>query len=502
MLKDGDTAATRERFLRRLTGKGVPAAEALRIGIERRKVLEAGGLLLAPGAAYLERDLHQHLERLRAAAPGFALSKDLRVREAVEAAERDARLPLTEEQRTAVRVLLQQRVGLLQGGAGTGKTTSMRVLVAAWRRLGGRVEAMALSGKAASKLAQSTSMDALTIAQALKRLHERAELEEAGEIGPSDDGPARGDGAPMRRLPRFTPGTLLLIDEASMVDVSSLRRLVQHVPGGASLLLVGDVAQLPPIGLGQVFHDLVHAEEGVVELTRTLRQDEGNPLRDVAAAIRAGRAPALPRFSGAAAGVQLEECAARDVEARLAAVRARLAVEAPADDILVVAARNSTVRSVCRGEMARRQAEGATGVRVGPLCAWVAEGDPVVMGANHYRFGLSNGQLGRVVGLDPLEVAWDGEGDACAVDDSCKADIMSAWAVTCHKSQGSEAARVAVALDSTTMLTRQWLYTSVTRARRQAVLVGPRELLDAAVARLSGRMTGFALLARGGTGSA
>jgi exodeoxyribonuclease V alpha subunit len=494
LLKEGNTAAAPSEFLRRLALKRVPAEEALRVGLERRKTLKFRDLLLAPGAAYLEGDLYNHLERLRAATTAWSLAAEHRARRAIEVAERETGLTLTEEQRIAASVLLQERVGLLQGGAGTGKTTSMRVLVAAWAKLHGPVEAAALSGKAALRLAQSTGMDVLTIAQVLQRLAERAELEAQGRIGPSDAGPVDERSNVKKRLPRFTPQTLLLIDEASMVDVSNLRRLLHYLPDGAGLLLVGDVAQLPPIGFGQVYHDLVRAGRGVAELTRPLRQAKGNPLLDVAAAIRAGHTPALPAFGGAAAGVQIVECSLMDVPLQLGAVRARLAREAAADEVFVLAARNSTVRAVCHAEMARRQAEGAEGVRLGPLCPWIAIGDPIIMAANHYKHGLANGQLGRVVSLDPITVLWDSEHAPRVVHEDYRADVLSAWAITCHKSQGSDAARVVVALDSKTMLTRQWLYTAVTRARTQAVLVGPREMIAQAVARVAERTTGFAEL--------
>jgi exodeoxyribonuclease V alpha subunit len=271
----------------------------LAIGLERRRVLEdrhAEHLLLAPGAAYLERDLYNQIERLRTAARPWNLAKDEQIGKAVAAAERQTKLSLTDEQRMAVRVLLQQGVACLQGGAGTGKTTSMRVLVTAWNLLGGRVEAAALSGKAALRLAQCTGMDVLTIAQVLKRSDERARLEASGAVLPEQEGETGSDGKVNKRLPRFTPETLVLLDESSMVDLANLRKLILKLPPGARLLLIGDAAQLPPIGLGQVFHDMVHAADGVVELTRTLRQAVGNPLLDAASDIRAGRVPSLPRF--------------------------------------------------------------------------------------------------------------------------------------------------------------------------------------------------------------
>ncbi|WP_198383348.1 ATP-dependent RecD-like DNA helicase [Roseomonas sp. KE2513] len=496
ILRTGSTAATRDDLLARLGRKRVPAGEALQIGLERRRVVQGRGILHAPGAAYLERDLHAHLQRLRSASPGWSMAREDRLRAAVNNAECETGLDLTDEQRLAICVLLQQPVALLQGGAGTGKTTSMRVLVAAWERLGGRVEAAALAGKAALKLRLSTGLNVMTIARLLKRLETS---EDFGVHRPHGGGVTRGDDNQNSRLPEFTGDTLLLLDEASMVDLPNLRRLLLKMPTGASLLLVGDVAQLPPVGLGQVFHDLVHSGVGLVELTRVLRQAGGNPLLEVAAEIRAGRSPDLPCYKGAEAGVQIAECRVEEVPARLGAVRRELSADG--SEVLTLAALQNTVRAVCFGEMSRRQEEGAAGVRIGPLCAWAAVGDPVIMTTNHYRFGLANGQLGRVTSLEPLKIAWEGEDWDQEVLGEYAVDIASAWSITGHKSQGSEAARVVIGLDSKAMLTRQWLYTAVTRARHQAVLVGPRELAAEAVARLAQRTTGFTGLLGEATGS-
>jgi exodeoxyribonuclease V alpha subunit len=328
----------------------------------------------------------------------------------------------------------------------------MRVLVAAAKIMARRVESAALSGKAALKLAQASQLDALTIAQVIKRLKLRDELEAEGRLDPNDDYLRDDDGIPTRRLPRFTSETTLLLDEASMVDVASLHRLLGRLPDGAGLLLAGDFSQLPPVGIGQVYHDLVAAQHGVVELTQILRQAGGNPLLDVAAAIRSGQVPALPKFAGATSGVQFHECALTDVADQLGVVRCRLAREVPQDDLLILSARKTTVASVCHGEMVRRQTEGVMGVRLGPLCAWISVGDPVMMAANHYKYGLANGQLGRVTSIDPVQVQWDGFGQSLKMEEDYRADVISAWAITCHKSQGSEAHRVLIALDSKYLL--------------------------------------------------
>ena len=425
-------------------------------------------------------------------------------------AERVAGLSLTHEQRLAVAVLLRQHVGLLQGGAGVGKTTTVKVLVAAWRARGGHVEMAALSGKAALRLSRSVGEEARTIARLIGGLDRRAELVDSGRLIEAPDGDRWAESRKRRRAPgaagdepfppKLTPGTMLVLDEASMVDLGSLHDLARRMPDGSRLILVGDHAQLPPVGLGQCYHDLVEAGRGVAVLTRVLRQAEGNPLLDVALAIREGREPDLPAFTGTAPGVQLVDCQLADVAARLRATRDRLRRETPGGEVLLLGGLQSTVKAINWAEVARRQSEGAQGVRLGPLCPWVSVGDPVIMCRNHYKFGLMNGEMGVLTGLDPVEVAWGTDGSARALEDECRADVQLAWAITGHRSQGSEAPRVVVALDSEAMLTRHWLYTAVTRAAEQAVLVGPREMMARAVRRANRRVTGFSLIA-GGAGS-
>ena len=508
LLAEGHTAATPEEVRRRLTRKGVASAQALAAGIARGKLLPLGSLLRAPGAARLETALQQHLQRLRTANGPYDVMADLRALNLVHQAEAATRLTLTDEQRLAVSVLLREHVALLQGGAGVGKTTAVKVLVAAWRDAGGRVEMAALSGKAALRLSMAVGEGAMTIARLIAGLDRRAELVAAGKLVETSEGDrwakdlthtsARGPSEDEIGCADFPPkldaSTMLILDEASMIDLGSLYDLVRRMPDGSRLVQIGDRFQLPPIGLGQCFHDLVEAGKGVAELTRVLRQADDNPLLNVASAIREGREPELPPFAGPATGAHLAECALPAVEERVRAIRDRLLQDRPGDEVLVVAGLRATVAGINRAEMARRQSQGAEGIRLGPLCPWISVGDPVIMCRNHYKFGLMNGETGIVASLEPVEIAWGSGGRSTPVKDEYRADIQPAWAITAHRSQGSEAARVVVALDSKAMLTRQWLYTAITRATKQSILVGPRALLRTAVSRASQRVTGFSLM--------
>ena len=123
-------------------------------------------------------------------------------------------------------------------------------------------------------------------------------------------------------------------------------------------------------------------------------------------------------------------------------------------------------------------------------------GDPVVCTRNRYADGLFNGLLGRVVEIDHMgdvHIHWDGESCPRPLDKAAGADIELAYAITCHRAQGSAAAGVIVMVENSPLVTREWLYTAITRARETVVLVATREDLQKAVGRRSRRLTGFKL---------
>ena len=140
---------------------------------------------------------------------------------------------------------------------------------------------------------------------------------------------------------------------------------------------------------------------------------------------------------------------------------------------------------------------GAPTRRLGPL-ATVAVADPVVMTANRYQDGLFNGLLGVVTAIDgpSIEVLWDGEEEPRSVPAEAEGDVELAYAITCHKAQGSSAHAVVVVVEDSRLVTREWLYTAITRGKDLVLLVGDDEALSAAIGRRTQRTTGFVLPAR------
>lgn len=317
---------------------------------------------------------------------------------------------------------------------------------------------------------------ARTMARTLGELRQRREAEEAGRTPP-------------HHLADMRPNTLLILDEASMIDTATLHEIISAMPNGARLLMVGDHGQLPPVGFGQVFHDLVADGKHVANLTTVLRQANDNPIPSTAALIRQGITPPIPSFDGSGSGIFIQECDQSEIIKQVIAVRGALDRGAKDDEVLVCAALKRTVSAI--NDYQSTTDPGAERVRINSS-TWVSLGDPVICLRNHYRDALYNGLLGTVCEISSdLVVRWDGEDEPRAVPSDILTDLDLAHAVTCHKAQGSSTRRVIVPLEGTRLLTREWLYTAVTRATEQVVLIGPRAALAAAVQRRSARLTGF-----------
>lgn len=470
-LRDGHTALTRAKLEALVKRTGVAARVAVDVSIEHRRTIAIDDdLLVAPGASYLEKLVAAGIARLKSGLPHVAWRGELPA----------GKLVLNDDQAGALESFRDRCFGILQGGAGVGKTTTMRALCDWHAASGGRVVQATISGKAALRLSRSTGRLAMTIARLVSGLEKRQALEERGEFAPD-------------HLPRIDRETLVVVDEASMVDLVSWRKLIEFVPTGARLILVGDVAQLPPVGLGRVYHDLVDEASGVATLSTVMRQASDNPIVAVSALVRNGDVPVLSPFGGADRGVFHAACAQVDTAATAIRIYRDLASSTAKEDLLMVAGRRDTCAGIAKTMQAFRQSEGADGLRLGPLAAWVAVSDPVIATTNRYDEALMNGQLGWVEALDPLRIRFDGETEGREVSSSARLELASGWCLTVHRAQGSEAKRVIVILDAPTLITREWLYTAVTRGVEQVVLVGTREMIAAAVGRREERITGFGI---------
>lgn len=476
LLAKGDTAASEKVFTASIP-RGVSASAALKAGLSHSAILKRGELLRAPGAAWLEDDLAQRLRKI-AARPSSIVRIPIEVTSTIRGIELSLSYQLTEEQRQSVCQILNRPLSILQGGAGTGKTSTLKVLVEAWEHFGGEVVMCAVAGKAALQMSRSTSSKtqprlAFTIARLINLIQGGSALAKQGKSIP-------------KSWPTFSETTLLVIDEASMVDTASLHQLVELLPLGAHIVLVGDNGQLPPVGIGSVFHDLVKDGRYVSNLSAVLRQATDSPIPHIATKIRTGEVPDLPPLSGKGKGVFLYECVPADITKSVPQIWVKLGSDT--SDI-ICAVLKASVRAFNSFISSSHKSQA---VRLGPL-VWIAPGDPVVCTRNRYKEGLFNGMLGVVDTIrdDGPYIIWDGEDEPRKISSEAASELELAYAITCHKAQGSSARRVIVPLEDCELLTREWLYTAITRATEQVILVGPQSALTAAVNRRTSRITGF-----------
>jgi exodeoxyribonuclease V alpha subunit len=487
LIATGATAISEDDFRRHLAEKlrAPPDApvlgRALDLALARKAVLRGpDGLLRAPGCAMMENVV---AERLRAMATEPAPVGLRGLLEDVDC------LPgtLSADQAEAVRKALSAGFAVVGGGAGTGKTFVMRTVCDLWERAGGKLALAAIAGKAALRLSRSTGRLARTVFRTLAELDEREAIEAKLGAGEIDEAERAKLETKLRSLAFLTSDTLVVIDEASMVDLPSIFGLLRRMPLGGRLLLVGDERQLPPVGFGLLFHCIVTDPAVTATLTTVHRQSSASAIPTVAGALRRREMPDLLPFSDpAAAGVTIAVASGREAIAdRVVALRTAFSADA---DVMVVTPVNDTACGV--GGLNRRLHDEYLRTRNlqelrGPVGDLFSPGEPVLHLTNDYRRGLFNGSLGTVRRIDRTEhsltAVFDGEEHVFAAEDLI--DLALGYALTCHRAQGSEADHVIVALPDSRLLDPSWIYTAVTRARRSVVIVGEEIILRNALKR-------------------
>lgn len=381
--------------------------------------------------------------------------------------EKDTKL--SDHQDEAVKTAIINKVTVLTGGPGTGKTTTLRWLL---NRLdeGGFSYALASpTGRAAKRVSEATGRPAKTI-------HRLLEFNPGEGFGRNDDHQLDVD--------------MVIIDEASMLDLTLANNLLKAVPVDSHLLLVGDIDQLPSVGAGDVLADLIDSGvTAVVRLEFIFRQAAGSLIVANAHRINQGKMPFTPKDATdffLFTKQDPEETAELLVDIVKNRIPGRFGLDS-LDDIQVLSpmyqgqagVNNLNLRlqeqlNSPGGKMERRL--GGRTFRVG---------DKVMQTVNNYDKNVFNGDIGRVTSIDPVDqtmgVNIDG---APVVYDFMEVDeLVHAYAITVHKSQGSEYRCVVIPLltQHYLLLQRNLLYTAVTRAKELVVLVGTRQAIGIAI---------------------
>ncbi len=438
-----------------------------------------------------ERKIAEVVKRLNSVPSGLPVIK---VGAAITWAQEKAGFEFHELQRAALHNALSHKLSILTGGPGTGKTTILRALVEILKAKKARVHLAAPTGRAAQRLAETTGGYASTIHRLLKF--------EGTKMGFTVN-----ESAPLAT-------DFLIVDEASMLDSRLAAALLQAVPVRAHLVLVGDVDQLPSVGAGNVLKDLIAVGGGmpsprsdlrgegippplipVTRLAVVYRQKEQSLIVTVAHAINGGDNSPPPIVSEVAkaqawsdlnfiAASSPEDCLAKITELCTKFIPQHFKWFHPVNDVQVLAPMHKGVAGVGNLNASLQAAlngstpltAGGRGPGIKTVSGEFRPGDKLIQLRNNYDKDLFNGDIGQVLSTDGVKgtLTADFDGAKHTFERGEFGDLALAYAISIHKSQGSEYPIVIVPLLKAhfVMLQRNLIYTAITRGRKKVFIVG------------------------------
>ncbi|MEO7598851.1 MAG: ATP-dependent RecD-like DNA helicase [Opitutus sp.] len=427
--------------------------------------LPGSGFIQLPHNDRHERKIADVVTRLTRAGSGLP---PIKADAAVEWAEKKAGFAFHDLQRSAVRTAIMQKFSILTGGPGTGKTTILRALVEILNAKKVRVHLAAPTGRAAQRLAETTGGFASTIHRLLK-------------YDPATGGFVANESTPLAT-------DFLIVDEASMLDSRLASALLQAVPARAHLLLVGDTDQLPSVGAGNVLKDLIATQRvPVTRLSVIYRQKDQSGIVTTAHAINAGD-PSLPPAIGDIADAQVsndltfitaadaEDCVRKVIQLCSEFIPHKLQGAHPVHDVQILAPMHKGIAGVANLNTQLQAALNGQSRGLRAISGEFRSGDKIIQLRNNYDKNLFNGDIGRVVAVNTeastMEAEFDGERHTFERGEF--GDLALAYAISIHKSQGSEYPVVIIPLlkGHFMMLQRNLIYTAITRGKKKVFLVG------------------------------
>ncbi len=456
-----------------------PALE--KIASERKIVIEKQAVL--PGQPPPEADLVPvYLAKYHVSESGIAnrlktlvdFPKQLRLinlDQAIEWVQKDLSIGLSAQQVDALRTSVNSKVMIVTGGPGTGKTTIINAIIRIYHKMGQKTLLAAPTGRAAKRMTEATGEEAKTIHRLL-------------EFSPSGGSFKKNETNPLE-------ADLIIIDETSMVDTILMHHFLKAVPVKSTLILVGDVDQLPSVGPGNVLKDIIEAEcLPTVRLNEIFRQSRRSMIIVNAHRINSGQMPVTTHDDDHIHDFYFftveepEEALAKIIKLCKETIPLRYHLD-PVRDIQVLTPMHRGVAGVANLNVELQKELNPSGSELTRGGKTLRVGDKVMQIRNNYDKDVYNGDIGTVVKIDNevQEVSVDYDGKTTAYEFIDLDEIVHAYAISVHKSQGSEypAVVIPVLTQHYMLLQRNLLYTGITRGKKLVVLVGTRKALAIAV---------------------
>ncbi|MCR4658064.1 MAG: ATP-dependent RecD-like DNA helicase [Lachnospiraceae bacterium] len=420
---------------------------------------EPGIAIYLPPFFHSERGVAKRLKSILKNSSGIRISpKGL-----AERVSRKTGMSYDTVQMRAIESAVQSKIMILTGGPGTGKTTTTLGIITAFRESGADILLAAPTGRAAKRLSEATGMEAKTI-------HRLLETKPPEGYQRNEENPLEGD--------------VLIIDECSMIDIMLMYNLLKAVPDSMTLILVGDIDQLPSVGAGNVLRDLIDSDCFlVVRLTKIFRQAQSSRIITNAHRINAGKMPDISGGRNSDFFFMEEEDPDKAKETIVSLVKKKLPdyYHTASSDIQVLTPMQRSVIGASNLNQALQDALNPSGayLRRGGICYRM--NDKVMQIRNNYDKDVFNGDIGIISSVDTDDRSLTVRFDDRQVDyDVSELDeLVLAYASTIHKAQGSEypIVIIPVMMNHYVMLQRNLIYTGITRAKKILVLVGTKKAL-------------------------
>lgn len=416
------------------------------------------------GAALIELSVEKNISELIQSPVQFSLDENYE--EEIEVYRESFRLKhgfnLNEGQSEAIKNALTNKVSVITGYGGTGKTTVLRAIVELSKK---QTFVLALSGKAKERAREATGVDTYTIHSFINHIKSNS-IELSGN-------------------------PLIIIDESSMVDISLINRLFRQLSGiDFSMTMVGDTGQLSPVGFGLFWHRLaVSSKISITHLTQVYRTNS-NSLHEAAMRIRGGELGDIPLWNGEQSGIYRvdQKGSKEDLATTLLSIREKIGEDQQIITPYMNGTKTEAGSFINKAIQKSRNTKGQQQLEIGTFSLHI--GDPVIVNVNCYSRGLFNGNVGKLIRFEYVEdqvrgiFEIEGFEYSLSAGDCIELKIKLAYAITIHKSQGSEydACIVCISSDSA-FIDRSLLYTAVTRAKNLTLLVGDYGVMQKAAMR-------------------